>query len=83
MTPDAVRVQAFPDFVLVVEFSSGERRRLDMRPYLQYPAFAPLSADGLFMRARVAGGTVVWTDEIDLSPDTLYLKGEHVKETSG
>ena len=76
MTPDVVRVQAFPDFGLEVEFSSGERRRLDMKPYLQYPAFAPLSTNGLFMRAHVAGGTVVWTDEIDLSPDTLYLKGQ-------
>jgi hypothetical protein len=24
---------------------------------------------------HVAHGTVAWTDEIDLSPDTLYLRG--------
>jgi hypothetical protein len=27
------------------------------------------------MRAHVEHGVVVWNDEIDLSPDTLYLRG--------
>lgn len=78
MTPDVVCAQAYPDFELEVEFSTGERRRLDMKPYLQYPTFTPLRINGLFMKAHVAGGTVAWTDEIDLSPDTLYLKGEPI-----
>ena len=48
-----------------------------MKPYLHYPAFSPLTENGLFMRAHVANGTVVWNEEIDLSPDTLYLLGAH------
>ena len=36
----------------------------------------PETEPGLFMRAHVAHGTVVWTEEIDLSPDTLYLRGQ-------
>ena len=27
------------------------------------------------MKAYIVYGTVVWNDEIDLSPDTLYLRG--------
>ncbi len=46
-----------------------------MRPYLDYPAFAALRYFNLFMRAHVAHGVVVWSEEIDLSPDTLYLRG--------
>ncbi len=76
MTPDVIKVQASPDYSLVAEFETGEQRRFDMRPYLEYPAFAPLKEPGFFMRAHVEHGTVVWSEDIDLSPDTLYLRGQ-------
>jgi len=76
MTPDVVKVAATPDFSLLAEFETGERRRFDMKPYLDYPAFSALKDAGMFMRARVEHGTVVWSEDIDLSPDTLYLRGE-------
>lgn len=75
MTPDVVRVRPLPDYLLEAEFATGERRLFDMRPYLAYPAFAALTEGSLFMKAHVALGTVAWTDEIDISPDTLYLRG--------
>lgn len=75
MTPDVVYVKALPDFCLEAEFKTGERRFFDMTPYLGYPAFSALSDKSLFMRAHVAVGAVAWNDEIDLSPDTLYLLG--------
>lgn len=76
MTPDVVHVRPLPDFQLEADFATGERRLFDMRPYLGYPAFSPLADPALFMKAHVALGTVAWTDEIDLSPDTLYLRGQ-------
>jgi hypothetical protein len=76
MTPDVIKVEAAADFSLMAEFETGEVRCFDMRPYLEYPAFAPLKEPGIFMRAHVEHGTVVWNDDIDLSPDTLYLCGE-------
>lgn len=75
MTPDVVQVQPQKDYFLEAIFSNGERRRFDLKPYLKYPAFQSLTANELFMKAHVSNGTVVWTDEIDLSPDTLYLCG--------
>lgn len=84
MTPDVVAVQATPDFCLLAEFATGELRRFDMKPYLAYPAFAQLRDHAFFMRAHVKHGTVVWTEDIDLSPDTLYLRGHAVeRNTSG
>lgn len=79
MTPDVISVRALPDYCLEAEFETGEVRRFDMRPYLEFPAFSALKDDGLFMRAGVENGTVVWNDEIDLSPDTLYLRGEKIR----
>ncbi|GAB1386184.1 hypothetical protein MASR1M59_13320 [Melaminivora sp.] len=76
MTPDVIKVLATPDYAIVAEFETGEVRRFDMRPYLDFPAFAPLKEPGMFMRAHVRHGAVVWNEEIDLSPDTLYLRGQ-------
>lgn len=78
MTPDVVAVKVLPDYCLEAEFSTGEKRHFDLGPYLRYPAFSPLLEPGLFQKAHVAVGTVVWNDEIDLSPDTLYLHGSPV-----
>ena len=75
MTPDVVEVKALPNLVIEARFADGEVRRLDMHPYLDYPAFAELKKGSSVERAHVANGVVVWSDEIDLSPDTLYLKG--------
>jgi len=76
MTPDVIKVLALPDYSIEAEFETGEVRRFDMRPYLDFPGFAPLKEPDLFMRAHVEHGTVVWSEEIDLSPDTLYLRGQ-------
>jgi hypothetical protein len=78
MTPDVVEVQALPEHRLLVRFANGEQRCFDMRPYLHHPAFAPLQDPSLFQRAHVQHGTVAWTEEIDVSPDTLYVRGEAV-----
>ena len=76
MTPDVITVKVIPDYFIKAEFSNGESRLLDMRPYLNYPAFCALKDDALFLRAHVTNGVVAWNDEIDLSPDLLYLRGE-------
>lgn len=76
MTPDVVAVRALPDYCIEARFADGTGRRFDMKPYLHYPAFAALADGNLFMRAHIVCGTVAWSDEIDLSPDTLYLRGD-------
>lgn len=81
MPPDVIAVKTLPNHALLAQFASGEWRRFDMRGFLEYPAFAPLQDAALFQRAHVQHGTVVWTEEIDLSPDTLYLRGHAVQGT--
>ena len=82
MTPDVVKVKALPETKLKVEFADGSFRLFDVKPLLQFPAFTELSDATLFMKAKVLNGTVAWNDEIDISPDTLYLRGEvmHVNQ---
>ena len=76
MTPDVVKVKACQETKLEVEFTDGSIRLFDVKPLLQYPAFSGLSDNTLFIKAQVNNGTVAWNEEIDISPDTLYLRGE-------
>ena len=80
--PKPVAVAALENLVLEVSFSNGEQRRFDCKPYLAYPAYAPLKSVGLFSAARIEHGTVVWNDEIDVSPANLYLLGVPVRDPS-
>jgi len=75
MTPDVVQVKLLADYCLETVFENGGRRWFDMKRLLSYSAFSALTEQNLFMKAYIACGTVVWNDEIDLSPDTLYLRG--------
>jgi hypothetical protein len=78
MTPDVVAVKDLADYELLVTFSGGKKRRFSMRPYLHYPAYQPLRQPGKFRLAHVSNGTVAWSEDVDISPDTLYIEGEPV-----
>ena len=72
-------VIAESNYSLVMTFSNGERRRFDMKPYLDLPVFRPLTNVSFFELARVDYGTVVWPGEIDIAPETLYECSAPVK----
>ncbi len=72
--PRPMAVEAAGDYSLKVTFNNGEIRRFDVRPYLAYPAFEVLKASSLFAQARVAHNTVVWNEEVDIAPESLYLE---------
>ena len=74
MNPRVKKVEAFSDFTLILTFNNGERRRFDARPYLSYPVYQPLNGVGFFLQAKVGHGTVMWPNEVDFCPDTLYLE---------
>ena len=78
MNPDVISVQALQDFKLLVEFETGERRRFDVGPLLEFPVYQRLRKANYFASARVENGTVVWDEQCDLSPDSIYLQGEPV-----
>lgn len=78
MNPEVKSVEPLADFKLLVQFETGERRRFDVTPLLEFPVYQRLRKGGYFYRARVENGTVVWDEQCDLSPDSLYLQGEPV-----
>ncbi len=78
MSPDVIAVQTLANFELLVSFADGEQRHFSMEPYFSYPAYKTLRQREKFNKAYVLNGTVAWFDDIDMSPDTLYLEGKKI-----
>ncbi|MBR5621347.1 DUF2442 domain-containing protein [Candidatus Saccharibacteria bacterium] len=75
-----VKVTPQGNYTLVVEFSDGSIKKVDMSPVIEKDAvFAPLKNTPLFMTAKEQYGTVVWTDKIDIAPEYLYEHGVDIK----
>ncbi len=72
MLLDVTKVTVLPHYVLLLEFENGEKRRFDMAPYMDRNPFIRLKKQPLFHQAFVDYGTVVWPDNIDIAPETLY-----------
>ncbi len=73
MLPKASVVQPQLDYVLLLVFSNGEQKQFDMTPYLHYPVFQRLQNPGFFKLSKMHYGTVIWSGDIDIAPETLYL----------
>ena len=78
MSPDVISVKPLQDFKLLVQFETGESRKFDVEPLLDFPVYQRLRKVGYFSSARVENGTVIWDEQCDLSPDSIYLQGEPV-----
>lgn len=73
MLPRVALVETADDYILIATFKNGERRKYDTKPLLSLPMYKNLAK--VFTSARVEYGTVTWPGDMDISPDTLYLKG--------
>jgi len=78
--PKPVAVEPMDGYALKVTFNNGETRLFDVSPYLVYPAFEALKQADLFIQARVAHHTVIWNDEVDIAPESLYLESVTMDE---
>ncbi len=76
MNPRITYVEPLENFKLKLKFTDNSIREFDMKPYLSYPAFEDLVEIELFKKATVFFGTVKWNEEIDMSPDTLFLESK-------
>ncbi len=73
MNPRIKQVTALPDYELQLEFTNGECGVYDCSHLLDFGIFNELKDKNYFSKAKVLDGTVVWPNEQDICPDTLYL----------
>ena len=68
-------VTPLPDYILRVDFVSGSRLLLDMKPYLDKIRFRPL-ADARVWNSAVTNGIFVRFDNVELSHDEILSMAE-------
>lgn len=76
MNPRAISVTALEGYELEIQFENGEMGIFSMEPYLNLPVYQPLKNLALFKKAKATFGFISWTNDIDMSPDTLYLESK-------
>lgn len=76
MNPRVTAVEYKSKHKLVVTFENSEKKQFDLSPYLHYPVFEPLKEESNCRNVKVYNGTVIWENNIDFDPDTLYLEGK-------
>jgi Protein of unknown function (DUF2442) len=74
MNPRIAHVTALPDYQLDLIFANQERRRFDVKTYLNIGVFEELQDLSLFNAAKPANGSISWPNDLDLDPDRLYLE---------
>lgn len=72
-------VQPQPDYTLIITFATGEKKLYDCKPLLNHGVFKALNNIDFFMQAHSDGTTVVWNEDIDIAPESLYEKGVPIK----
>jgi hypothetical protein len=78
MNPRVVKAEPNPNYTVRVWFNNGEVGILDMKPYLERGIFRALKDLSVFNSVHPFLGTVQWSNEADLCPDTVYL--DSIKE---
>ncbi|HEV8082574.1 MAG TPA: DUF2442 domain-containing protein [Chitinophagaceae bacterium] len=76
MNPGAKNVSYQSPHHLIITFTNGEVKKFDLRPYLDYPVYSDLKNESYCSKATVQNGTVIWSEEIDIDPDRLYLESK-------
>ncbi|MDE0040161.1 MAG: DUF2442 domain-containing protein [Gammaproteobacteria bacterium] len=77
MNPRVARVRPTDAHMLELVFTDGDHRRYDCSDLLDLGVFHELRDIGYFKQAKVLAGTVVWPNEQDICPDTLYVASSH------
>ncbi|MEA1875777.1 MAG: DUF2442 domain-containing protein [Bacteroidota bacterium] len=78
MNPRVKEVSTSESFKLNLVFTNGEQGCYDCSDVLDFGVFKELKDINYFNQASVIDGTVVWPNDQDICPDTLYV--DSVKE---
>lgn len=73
MNPRVKEVYPIENYQLRLIFTNGEEKIFDTKPYLEKGVFQQLKDPEEFNSVRPFMGSILWNNDIDLCPDTLYL----------
>ncbi len=80
---EVINVKTLDDFMLEVEFSNGEVRFKDMKPYFNKSIFKKIEEKSVFESVKIIDGAITWilSDgyELDICPDNTYKTSTEVR----
>jgi hypothetical protein len=79
MNPRVKEVYPIENYQLRLVFNNGEEKIFDVKPYLTIGVFKELQNVGIFNSVRPFLGSILWENNVDLSPDTLYMEGKKLQ----
>jgi hypothetical protein len=71
----ATQVEPLSNHCLKISFNTGDVKVFDVKPYLNKGIFGKLRDPALFNQAYVAYDTVCWPGNLDIAPETLFIRG--------
>ncbi|MFA6925296.1 MAG: DUF2442 domain-containing protein [Bacteroidales bacterium] len=71
-------VEPQKNYLLILTFENGERRKFDMKPYLDKGIFKELKDLKIFNTVKTSFDTIEWENEADIDPEILYQKSVKV-----
>ena len=78
------KIEPKENLILIATFADGEIVSFDVSSLFEkHPGFKRLEDRNIFEGVKVdgVGYGVCWNDELDLSSDGIYLRGEHIAKT--
>ena len=73
MNPRVINVKPAENYTLHLWFKNGEEGIFDVKPYLDKGIFKALKDIHVFNSVQPFIGSIQWSNEADICPDTLYL----------
>ena len=70
-----VDVDYVKDYELFVTFNNGDKKKVDLRPYLTGEVFGELLDRNKFIQYGLNQVTIEWANGADLAPEFLYEIG--------
>lgn len=70
-----IDVDYIQEYELLLTFSDGSRKRVDLEPYLTGEVFGELLDKEKFIRYGLTPATIEWANGADLAPEFLYEIG--------
>lgn len=67
-------VEYLGEYTLLCSFSNGERKKVDLTPLLDYPAFKELRDKEQFVQFGL-DHTIFWANGADIAPEYLFDHG--------
>ena len=73
-------VRPLSEYQLLLTFENGEKKIIDMKPYLDKGIYKELKDESKFKTVRISFDSIEWCNKADIDPEFLYEKSKKITE---